>query len=49
MPTQRLEEKKVEECAGGWGGETERERERQKERTHVGERESVRKRFGSSS
>ena len=35
--------------AQGGGGERERVRkERQKERMHVGERESVRKRFGSS-
>ena len=40
MPTQRLEEKRVEECAsarGVGGGVVERERER--EHTHVGERE----------
>ena len=42
MPTQRLEEKKVEECAGGWGGETEREREGETERAHARRRERVR-------
>ena len=42
MPTQRLEEKRVEEREG----EGEREEEREKECTHAGERE--RKRFGSS-
>ena len=44
MPTQRLEEKRVEERAGE--GERERERgregEREKEHTHAGEKESPR-------
>ena len=48
MPTQRQEEKRVEECASVQGRERERdtevereEREREKERTHVGARENV--------
>ena len=44
MPTQRLEEKRVEEHVG----EGEREREREKEHMHVGEKERARERFGSS-
>ena len=48
MPTQRLEEKRVEKCMGE--GEREgdgvREGEREKECTHAGEEE--RERFGSS-
>ena len=42
MPTQRLEEKRVEECAGEGERERVREGEREKERTHTGERESAR-------
>ena len=38
MPTQRLEEKRVEECVG----EGEREGEREKEHMHVGEKERER-------
>ena len=41
MPTQRLEEKKVEECMG-------REKERERACACTRERESVRKHFGSS-
>ena len=37
MPTQRLEEKRVEECSGE--GERVREGERGKECTHAGEKE----------
>jgi len=51
MPTQRLEEKRVEEWAGREGGrEGERDRERQREREHTSgrEREFMRKSFGSS-
>ena len=39
MPTQRLEEKRVEECTGG--GESESERERGRERAHIRRRERV--------
>ena len=46
MPTQRLEERRVEEHPGVGGGGGERERESESERAHVGEKE--RKRFGSS-
>ena len=46
MPTQRLEEKRVEESEGEGERERVREGEREKERTHAGERE--RKHFGSS-
>ena len=45
MPTQRLEEKRVEECVGR---EKEREKERERARACTRERESERKRFGSS-
>ena len=44
MPTQRLEEKRVEESTG----EGEREREREKKSTLMRERKRARKRFGSS-
>ena len=44
MPTQRLEEKRVEECMG----EGERVREGERKSAHMWERESERKRFGSS-
>ena len=47
MPTQRLEEKRVEECTGA-GRVRVREREGEREHTYAGERESVRKCFGSS-
>ena len=43
MPTQRSEEKKVEELVG-----RERERERERKSPHTWERERERKRFGSS-
>ena len=46
MPTQRLEEKRVEECVGEGGRESERGRER--DRAHTCGRERERKRFGSS-
>ena len=45
MPSQRLKEKRVEECVGR---EREREREREQACMHAGERESVGKCFGSS-
>ena len=53
MPTQRLEEKRVEECVGERGRERERERER-KNAQHAGERERESEQaseqgFGSSS
>ena len=45
MPTQRLEEKRVEECMG----EGERVREGERKSAHMwGEREREKKRFGSS-
>ena len=43
MPTQRSEEKKVEELVG-----RERERERERKSPHTWERKRERKRFGSS-
>ena len=43
MPTQRLEEKRVEEGVGERG----REREREKELMHAGEKERERECFGS--
>ena len=39
MPTQRLEEKRVEESTGEGEREGERKREREKERTHAEEKE----------
>ena len=42
MPTQRLEEKRVEEHAGEGERERVREGEREKEHTHAGEKESPR-------
>ena len=42
MPTQRLEEKRVEEHAGEGERERVREGEREKEHTHVGEKERER-------
>ena len=50
MPTQRLEEKRVEECMGREGErvrERVRERKRERESACTRERESERKRFGS--
>ena len=46
MPTQRLEEKRVEERVGE--GERERERKRERERALTRERKRERTRFGSS-
>ena len=48
MPTQRLEEKRVEECVGEGEREREKKREREKECTHAGEKEREREHFGSS-
>ena len=42
MPTQRLEEKRVEECVGEGEREREGEKKREKESTHVGEKKRER-------
>ena len=42
IPTQRLEEKRVEECVGEGEREREKKREREKECTHAGEKERER-------